>query len=234
MRRQNSPLLEPALYALFPGGKRLRPLITLLIADHLDIQTGEILDAACSLELIHTYSLIHDDLPCMDDDDFRRGKPSLHKAFPEGQAVLTGDLLLTLAFEILPSISLVQELARAVGGAGMIAGQSLDLSSEGKNLNWPGLEVIHKRKTADLFSAAFVFPALIKGIDPEPYHQMGQDFGLLFQIENDEKKSASDQANEKSTALGSLGNAERHILKAQLRSKLQHWNSGILSCALTA
>lgn len=131
-----------ARYALLNGGKRIRPLIAVTTVDALGGDSGRAIPFACALELIHTYSLIHDDLPCMDDDDMRRGKPSLHKAFNEAIAILTGDYLLTYAFEILASgshlkaeqkLELIHSLSKAAGGHGMIRGQVMDIEYGGKS-----------------------------------------------------------------------------------------------------
>jgi geranylgeranyl diphosphate synthase type II len=149
------------------------------------------LDVACSLEMIHTYSLIHDDLPCMDDDDYRRGKPTLHKAFPEGIAVLAGDALHALAFEILASSappSLLVEVAQAIGSRGMIGGQTLDLESEGKKLTPEEIEYIHLHKTGYLIRTAVRAGAIVGGADETSLaalSQYGERIGLAFQIIDD-------------------------------------------------
>jgi len=157
--------------------------------------TGSVgLDAAIAVELIHTYTLIHDDLPAMDNDDFRRGKPSLHKAFDEATAILTGDLLLTLSFEVLanallPSpliVELTRILTKYIGANGIIAGQMRDISK--KNGSWEEYQQIALKKTADLFTAALLMGARIKALsesDISLYTQFGQTFGLLYQIRDD-------------------------------------------------
>ena len=184
-----NPTLQSAVhYALFPGGKRLRPQMLLSI-------TGSVgLDAAAAIELVHTYTLIHDDLPAMDNDDFRRGKPSLHKAFDEATAILTGDLLLTLAFEVLsnallPSpliVELTRILSKYIGANGIISGQMRDISQ--KNNTWEEYQQIALQKTADLFIATLIMGARIKSLpesDITLYTQFGQTFGLLYQIKDD-------------------------------------------------
>ena len=149
-------------YSVFAGGKRLRPILTLAAAEACGGNWGTALPAACAVECMHTYSLIHDDLPCMDDDDLRRGRPTSHKVFGEGIAVLAGDALLTVAFEILaqsksrsrysPNL-LSHELAHAAGSRWLIAGQVLDLESEGKRITREELKFIHRAKTAALLTA---------------------------------------------------------------------------------
>ena len=174
----SNELKEAAEYALFSGGKRIRPLCTLALLQDLgaDPQLG--LDAVCALELVHTYSLVHDDLPCMDDDDFRRGKPSLHKAFSEATAVLTGDFFLTLSFEILAdcgSTSLVGILSRAAGARGLVEGQMMDLTHSGDYVSCSLL------KTGALFSAAFAFAGAIAGKPIDPLARLGAQYGLIYQ-----------------------------------------------------
>jgi len=136
------------------------------------------LDAACALEMIHTYSLIHDDLPCMDADDFRRGKLSLHKAFSEATAVLTGDFFLTLSFEVLASckpVSLVEILSKAAGARGLVEGQMMDLTHSGDYASCSLL------KTGALFSAAFAFAGAIAGQPIDPLSRLGAQYGLIYQ-----------------------------------------------------
>lgn len=221
-------LFQAARYSLLGGGKRLRPILTLATIEVLggDKQIG--LNPACALEMIHAYSLIHDDLPCMDDDDFRRGKPSLHKVFPEGHAVLTGDYLLTHAFDVLANdqslspekkVKLISILTRGSGGDGMIAGQVMDLASEGKKIDINALREIHNCKTGALISASIEFGAIL--VDAAPHHlkqlvEFGSHIGLAFQIIDDVldvtaskkkhgKEIASDMINEKSTYVSLLG-----------------------------
>jgi geranylgeranyl diphosphate synthase, type II len=198
LKDKNHPLLlEAASYSLLGSGKRLRPLLTLITTESLGGDIEKALVPACAIEMIHTYSLIHDDLPCMDDDDMRRGRPTLHKVYPEGQAVLTGDLLLTFAFELLAShtkiepkqsLQLITVLSQRAGGLGMILGQSLDLSSEGTTLSWPTLEEIHQRKTADLLSACLEFGGICAKASTsvcKTLANIGQNIGLSYQIVDD-------------------------------------------------
>lgn len=220
-------LYDAAQYSLLDGGKRIRPLLTLIAVHDLGGSVEEALHPACALECIHTYSLIHDDLPCMDDDDFRRNKPSLHRAFSEGMAVLTGDYLLTRAFQILanaPHLSsekkvlLIQSLSRGSGGEGMIGGQVLDIQAEGQDLELQELQNVHQMKTGALLSTALDFAAILMGSCSEVRQLLwtfGQQFGLAFQIMDDildlteseshGKKRCSDVFNHKSTYPDLLG-----------------------------
>lgn len=221
-------LFQAARYSLIGGGKRLRPVLTLATAKIFGICPSKALNAACAIEMIHTYSLIHDDLPCMDDDDFRRGKPSLHKAFGEGHAVLAGDYLLTFAFEVIArdvnisaeqKVSLISLLAKNSGGNGMIGGQILDIEAEGKNLNLDGLRQIHRFKTGAMITTAIEFGAIIANANADQHknlRQFGDDIGLAFQIIDDVlditaskqkhgKEMASDAINKKATYVSLLG-----------------------------
>ena len=186
--KDRGTLYEAARYSL-EGGKRLRPLLTLAVLETYSVPIKKGLYPAAALEMIHTYSLIHDDLPCMDDDDIRRGKPTLHKAYHESSAVLTGDFLLTFAFETLanaPDLSdseknaLITTLARHAGAEGMIGGQLLDL--EGTIEDW---EEIYSKKTGALFCAALEFGALLVGASVEPFQAIGKALGMAFQLIDD-------------------------------------------------
>lgn len=178
-------------YSVFAGGKRLRPILSLTTGELLGEVDQNLLDVACALEMVHTYSLIHDDLPCMDDDDFRRGKPSLHKACTEGIAVLAGDALHALAFEILAAKAppiLVVEVAQAIGSQGMIGGQVLDLESEGKEVTPQQVEYIHQHKTGFLIRTAVRAGAICREAGEEVLEALtryGERIGLAFQIIDD-------------------------------------------------
>lgn len=214
-------LFEAARYSLLLPGKRLRPALCLSVLEDYDVPIDIGIDAACALELVHTYSLIHDDLPCMDDDTIRRGKPTLHTVYGEGHAVLTGDFLLTRAFEIIAySPSLVSILATQAGGEGLIGGQVVDLLSEGKTIDWETLECMYLGKTAALFAASLEFGGVIAGLSEDervPLKIAGKYFGLAFQIQDDladgysEESSSplaslsSDQIKEKATSLTLFG-----------------------------
>ncbi|MCH7910510.1 MAG: polyprenyl synthetase family protein, partial [Candidatus Hydrogenedentes bacterium] len=150
-------LEEAVRYSLFAGGKRLRPALTLATAELISGDDSPALPAACALEMIHTYSLIHDDLPSMDDDDLRRGKPTCHKVYGEALAILAGDALLTMAFDVLAETenpAVIREVARAAGAGGMVAGQALDLQSEGRRIEVGELQRIHELKTGALIRAS--------------------------------------------------------------------------------
>jgi geranylgeranyl diphosphate synthase type II len=178
-------------YALFPGGKRLRPVLALLGTHCAGADPARALGAAAALELVHTYSLVHDDLPCMDDDDLRRGRPTCHKVFGEAVAVLAGDALLTLGFAAIASAgsAAVSVLAQAAGSLGMVGGQVLDLEAERRaDLTLHDLQAIHDRKTAALIAAALEVGALAGGAAPErlaPLREYGLALGRAFQIADD-------------------------------------------------
>lgn len=221
-------LFEAARYSLSTGGKRIRPILTLATVQMLGGLQEAALIPACALEIIHTYSLIHDDLPCMDDDDFRRGQPTLHKKYTEGHAVLTGDFLLTYAFELLATlpnfnadkkIKLIATLARHIGSEGMIGGQVMDVAFEGKKINLDSLTRLHKLKTGALITAAVEFGGILADateIQMENLKQFGDQIGLAFQVVDDVLDITSSQAkhgravssdllNEKSTFVKLLG-----------------------------
>lgn len=221
-------LFRAARYSVLGGGKRLRPLLALASTISFGGSTEHVLLPACALELIHCYSLIHDDLPCMDDDDFRRGKPSLHKHTDEGTAVLVGDFLLTYAFELLAKapglndsqrIQLIQTLAMSSGGQGMVAGQFLDMEAEKAPISKELQRELHSKKTAELFSCALLFGAIAAGRPAKEIascRNIGLKLGLAFQILDDilditsseekhGKKVSSDQTNGKSTFITHYG-----------------------------
>jgi geranylgeranyl diphosphate synthase type II len=196
-RLPHSALFQAARYALLSPGKRIRPLLTLATVETLKGNVNHALEPACAIELIHTYSLIHDDLPCMDNDDFRRGKPALHKVFPEGHALLTGDFLLTHAFYVLANISyltseqrlmLIAILANHAGGNGMIGGQVIDLQANNDLITFDILQTMHKMKTGELITAAVEFGAVIANVSLEHrkiLKEFGQNIGIAFQIIDD-------------------------------------------------
>jgi len=184
-------------YSLFAGGKRIRPILCIEAARTVADETDGILAAACSLEMIHTYSLIHDDLPALDNDDYRRGKLTNHKVFGDAMAILAGDSLLTAAFEVLAKMSapadrkvrLIAELATASGTVGgMIGGQVADLEGEGKPPTPELLESIHRAKTGALLRASLRMGAIFAGANDEQYAALscyGEHVGLAFQIVDD-------------------------------------------------
>lgn len=232
-------LFSAARYSLLGAGKRLRPILTLATTEALGGNAEAAMVPACALEMIHTYSLIHDDLPCMDDDDFRRGKPSLHKAYPEGHAVLTGDFLLTYAFEVLAKsqhlsadqrVKLIEILSNRAGGHGMIGGQVMDLEAEGKCIDMGTLRQLHRNKTGALLMASIEFGAVVGNATEKQMNvlqKFGEDIGLAFQIVDDildvtdseqkhGKKIASDVTNNKSTYVTLLGLKESQTMAKDL------------------
>lgn len=194
-------LLGAMRYSLMAGGKRLRPILCIAASEAVGGNQEDALPAACALELIHTYSLIHDDLPAMDNDDLRRGKPTSHKVYGEATAILAGDALLTAAFEILTDsrhitdsanallwIRTTHLIARAAGYAGMIQGQMLDMNSEGKELKSAELERLHRLKTGALIEASVRCGAILGGgtdKEVEALSEYGKYIGLAFQVYDD-------------------------------------------------
>jgi geranylgeranyl pyrophosphate synthase len=185
-------------WSLFAGGKRLRPALLLAVGRAFGAQDDQLLDTACALEMIHTYSLIHDDLPSMDDDELRRGRPTCHIRFGEATAILAGDALQTLAFQVIAEteglsaevrVRVISEVARAAGTPhGMVAGQAFDLAAESRDVTGDELERIHHHKTGALIIAATRCGALIAGAsaaDLEAITRYGAALGLLFQITDD-------------------------------------------------
>lgn len=184
-------------YSLFAGGKRIRPILCLAAAEACGGNPVEALPLACAVECIHTYSLVHDDLPAMDNDDFRRGRPTCHKVFGEGIAVLAGDALLTVAFEIAaqsrgwpryPHRQLILELARAAGSRQLIAGQVADLESEGRSIPLRDLRFIHERKTSALLCCAVRLGGMSANCTPKQLDALtrfGTHVGLAFQVIDD-------------------------------------------------
>jgi len=185
-------LSEALRYALFGGGKRVRPAVVLLVGEALGATRDALARPAVALELVHTYSLVHDDLPCMDDDDLRRGRPTVHVAYDEATAVLVGDALQTLAFEVLGGAErhagpLCVALARAAGASGMVGGQVLDLALP-QDAGLDALFDMHARKTAALFVAASETAALAAGAGADKLaaaRDYGRALGLLFQATDD-------------------------------------------------
>jgi geranylgeranyl diphosphate synthase type II len=230
------------------GGKRLRPVLCLAAAEAVGGQPADALPAAGALEMVHTYSLIHDDLPAMDDDELRRGKPTCHMAFDEATAILAGDALLTLAFQILSSVEssnpskasawlqVMRTISSAAGYGGMIQGQMLDISSEGRILSIDQLEAMHQLKTGALITASLHCGAIIGGADAEQLKSIeryAQNIGLAFQVADDilnvegdpklmGKAVGTDRLREKSTYPSILGlTASKQMAKNLVRKALQ-------------
>jgi geranylgeranyl diphosphate synthase type II len=225
-------------YSIFAGGKRLRPALCLLACESVSGRSAPALPAAAALEMIHTFSLIHDDLPGMDDDDWRRGRPSNHRVFGEGMAILAGDALLALGFETIArgplgkardAGALLRLVTEATGTGGMIGGQAMDLLSEGKRLPLRRVLAMHSRKTGMLIRGSLLLGAEIGGASPavkRRFGAYGAKVGLAFQIGDDllnlrsdrktlGKSVRSDKARRKATAPGSVGveRAEREAAR---------------------
>ncbi|NLV17453.1 MAG: polyprenyl synthetase family protein [Syntrophomonadaceae bacterium] len=243
------PVIHQAMrYAVFNGGKRLRPVLVLEGARLMGGDFESVLPIACAVELIHSYSLVHDDLPAMDDDDLRRGKPTCHLVFGEAIAILAGDGLLTLAFELMSQaigneltnhkrvLEAWTELAQAAGSKGMIAGQVTDLMSEGQEVNEETLLYTHYNKTGALFKASLKSGAIMSGansIQLQALEAYAEHFGLAFQItddildvEGDElltgKKCGSDARSEKSTFVSVYGLDQSRKMAEQCVEKAIH------------
>ena len=183
-------------YSVLGEGKRIRPILALAACEAAGGQAADALHASCALELIHAYSLVHDDLPAMDDDDFRRGRPSCHRKFGEALGILTGDALLTYAFQLLtranhhPGVHLqvAQEIARAIGTEGMIGGQVADVTQGRRTADARSIELINRRKTGALLSACVRVGALLGRASPADYRALcryGDRVGLVFQLVDD-------------------------------------------------
>lgn len=190
-------IFEAMRYSLFAGGKRLRPILLMAASDAVGGNGLNYLPIACGLEMIHTYSLIHDDLPAMDNDDYRRGKLTNHKVYGEGMAILAGDGLLTAAFDSMLSqtgveperlLKVIREISIAAGPYGMVGGQAIDLQSEGKSLDRNTVRFMHQAKTGALFKAAIRAGAILAGADNSKIDALtkyADCFGLAFQITDD-------------------------------------------------
>lgn len=229
--------IESLRYSLFAGGKRIRPILAMAAMEALDCDPSPWLPTVCSLECIHTYSLIHDDLPAMDDDDLRRGKPTNHKVYGEAEAILAGDGLLTFTFELLsdPShgndlpparrLAIISLIAKAIGSHGMVGGQSLDMAAEGKSISFDSLRFLHSCKTGALITASLQTGAIIGNASDRQLQALsiyGGSIGLAFQIIDDlldiegtteqlGKPAGSDQKLTKATYPAFLGVEETRI-----------------------
>jgi len=227
----SNKIVKAMKYSLMAGGKRIRPVLCVAAAETVGGQSQDVISAACALELIHTYSLIHDDLPSMDNDDIRRGQPTCHVAFDEATAILAGDALLTLAFEVLSSTEFVQDnhvrnwmnvihtLSTAAGYKGMIEGQMQDMAGERHLLCLEDLENMHALKTGALIEASVTVGAILGKGSPDQIQQLktySKNIGLAFQVTDDlldvegdpnvmGKDAGSDQARSKSTYPALLG-----------------------------
>ncbi len=236
-------MIEAAHYSMFAGGKRLRPVMALAAGSMFDVPYAEVLPFGCALEMIHTYSLIHDDLPCMDDDDLRRGQLSCHRQFDEATAVLAGDWLLTAAFEQLfvhcaavpertiARIAAATRISRNAGVSGMLGGQAIDIWSENQPLDTALLARMHRLKTGAMFASALLI-ALDLAFVPQQaaiaIEQYADQIGLLFQIQDDlldvtasveqlGKSPGKDARDQKSTYVTRMGldGARTHLLQTR-------------------
>jgi geranylgeranyl diphosphate synthase type II len=240
-----SDLTKAMKYSVFAGGKRLRPVLCMAGAECVGGSVTDVLPVACALELIHTYSLIHDDLPVMDDDDLRRGKLANHKVFGEAMAILAGDGLLTEAFNLMVTAELAEKvsphvilkvvrlIAEAAGYRGMVGGQVVDIQSEGKSVDFPTVEFIHAHKTGALITASVSSGAILGGGDEiqiEAVTSYGQKIGLAFQISDDildidgdtqamGKRHGADKQKRKITYPSVVGVKKARTIRAELIEK---------------
>ena len=235
-------LADSMRYSLMAGGKRLRPILVMAAADAVGARGTDFVQAACGIEMIHTYSLIHDDLPAMDNDDYRRGKLTNHKVYGEALAILAGDALLTQAFEVILRqqgvsaevlVQVVREMSVAAGPNGMVGGQVIDMLSEGKRISLEELRRMHMGKTGALFRAAIRSGAILGGADAarlEALTTYADCFGLAFQITDDildvvgdeaviGKPVGSDERNDKSTYVTLISLEEARELAAETVAK---------------
>lgn len=235
-------LADSMRYSLMAGGKRLRPILVMAAADAVGARGTDFVQVACGIEMIHTYSLIHDDLPAMDNDDYRRGKLTNHKVYGEALAILAGDALLTQAFEVIlrqqgvPAevlVQVVREMSVAAGPNGMVGGQVIDMLSEGKRISLEELRRMHMGKTGALFRAAIRSGAILGGADAarlEALTTYADCFGLAFQITDDildvvgdeaviGKPVGSDERNDKSTYVTLTSLEEARELAAETVAK---------------
>ena len=238
-------LLDAMRYSVLGGGKRVRPLLVYASGELVGAAEDTLDPIAAAVELIHAYSLVHDDLPAMDDDDLRRGRPTTHRQFDEATAILAGDALQALAFEVLasdPKLSarpqaqakMIGWLARAAGPAGMVGGQALDMEAEGRQIDERSLERIHRGKTGALIRASIMMPSEFGNSSPDERASLdvfARDIGLVFQIRDDlleieqdtatlGKSAGSDSGNDKSTYPSTLGveGARRRAAETQKRA----------------
>jgi geranylgeranyl diphosphate synthase type II len=244
---EDNRLAEAMRYAVFSGGKRYRPLLALSSGECFGVNQKDALPFACALELIHNYSLIHDDLPLMDDDDFRRSKPSCHRAFGEEVALLAGDSLLTLAFEVLASTPwklsmlnrkerMIAEIARSAGIRGMAGGQLLDISLTLDQLTEESLRDLMAKKTGALILASVKVGPILAGASPSDLQKMiryGENIGLAFQMRDDildSKEFSSQDPHRHPNAASYLGmNEARERLKQHVEAALEVLDSASLA-----
>ena len=241
-RTKPAVLHQAMRYSLLAGGKRIRPILTLAAAEACGGSVSDAMPLACAVECIHTYSLIHDDLPSMDNDDFRRGRPTSHKIYGEGIAILAGDALLTQAFEIVAKArgwpryrhaTLIHEITKTAGSLQLIAGQAADLEGEGKRLTLPQLRYIHERKTSALLTCSVRLGGMSANCTPRQLKALtdfGYHVGLAFQIIDDildctqtteqlGKTAGKDLATAKATYPAIVGLEKSKRISEQLTAK---------------
>ena len=247
-RTELERLYQAMRYSVMNGGKRVRPLLVYAACETLEGDLERADGAACAVELIHAYSLVHDDLPAMDDDDLRRGQPTTHKAFDEASAILAGDALQSLAFGVLADrrrnpqnaetrLQMIELLSQAAGPAGMVGGQAIDLGSVGRRLDQQALEVMHRHKTGALIEASVALGALASGNIDELAHkallQYARAIGLAFQVQDDildvesdtatlGKTQGKDEAHDKPTYPALLGLDAAKDYALELRDQALH------------
>ncbi len=248
---EDSRLKQAVAYSLLAGGKRVRPLLVYATADAINISQNQANHVAAAIEMIHAYSLIHDDLPCMDDDDLRRGRATCHIAFDEATAILAGDALQAMAFEVLSQtptdahqiVKMIQIMAKACGLIGMAGGQSLDLEAENKTATLPQLQKIHAAKTGALLTACvdMVCAMSHNGKAADELHQFAEHFGMAFQIVDDildvtadtetlGKPAGSDEALNKSTYPNLMGlTGAKQAAEAHIHACFEHLNNSNLT-----
>ena len=244
-KQKKTNLISPMKYGLFPGGKKIRSKILLDLGSLFNVNYKTLIKIGAAVECIHAYSLIHDDLPCMDNDNLRRGKPSTHIKFGESTAVLAGNSLLTMSFEILSDpklmitdkikVNLIKKLSECSGHSGIAGGQYLDLNFENKKISQKKITDMEIKKTGKLFSFCCMVPAIIKNKNVSTikfFETIGSEIGLLFQIADDlidyrgdtkrvGKKTKKDQKQGKANLISLLGYNNTVIYADKLRFKIQ-------------